>query len=93
MILALVILMCAVAIAIALWRVVTGPTHADRIVALDIFLAGAIGLCLLAALAVGRTVYVDVAIGLAVVGFVATVGWARVVESSRADPTQAEDRS
>ena len=90
MMLALVILLCAVAIAMALWRVVTGPTHADRIVALDILLAGAIGLCLLAALAVGRTVYVDVAIGLAVVGFVATVGWARVVESSRATSSQEE---
>lgn len=90
MMLALVILLCAVAIAMALWRVVTGPTHADRIVALDILLAGAIGLCLLAALAVGRTVYVDVAIGLAVVGFVATVGWARVVESSRATSNQEE---
>jgi multicomponent Na+:H+ antiporter subunit F len=90
MILALVILLCAVAIAMALWRVLSGPTHADRIVALDILLACAIGLCLLAALAAGRTVYVDVAIGLAVVGFVATVGWARVVESSRATSSQGE---
>jgi multicomponent Na+:H+ antiporter subunit F len=49
-------------------------------VALDIFLAAAIALCIGASLATGRTVFLDVAIGLALVGFVATVGWARLVD-------------
>ncbi|MDM7455802.1 MAG: monovalent cation/H+ antiporter complex subunit F [Tepidimonas sp.] len=68
------------AIALATWRMVRGPRHADRIVALDIFLAAAVTLCVAAALATARTVFLDVAIGLALVGFVATVGWARLVD-------------
>jgi multicomponent Na+:H+ antiporter subunit F len=70
------------------WRLVAGPTQADRIVALDIFLAAGIALALAASLTTGRTVFVDVAIGLALVGFVATLGWARLIE--RAPPP--EDR-
>jgi len=69
-----------VATALATLRMVQGPRHADRIVALDIFLAAAIALCIGASLATGRTVFLDVAIGLALVGFVATVGWARLVD-------------
>lgn len=69
-----------VATGLATLRMVRGPRHADRIVALDIFLAAAIALCIGASLATGRTVFLDVAIGLALVGFVATVGWARLVD-------------
>lgn len=65
---------------LATLRMVRGPRHADRIVALDILLAAAIALCIAASLATGRTVFLDVAIGLALVGFVATVGWARLVD-------------
>lgn len=78
-----VLIGCALlAAALATWRIVAGPTHADRVVALDIFLAAAIALAIAAALASGRTVFLDVAIGLALVGFVATIGWARLVERS-----------
>jgi len=61
-------------------RLLAGPTHADRVVALDIFLAAAIALAVAASLGTGRTVFLDVAIGLALVGFVATIGWARLVQ-------------
>jgi hypothetical protein len=44
------------------------------------FLAAAVALCVGASLATARTVFLDVAIGLALVGFVATVGWARLVD-------------
>jgi len=65
---------------LAVWRIVGGPTNADRIVALDIFLAAGIALAIAASLATARTVFLDVAIGLALVGFVATIGWARLIE-------------
>jgi len=76
-----ILVVCAVASTLlATVRIVKGPTNADRIVALDIFLAAAVALCVVASLATGRTVFLDVAIGLALVGFVATVGWARLVD-------------
>lgn len=64
-------------------RIITGPTHADRIVALDIFLAAAIALAVAASLGTGRTAFLDVAIGMALVGFVATIGWARLVHRAQ----------
>lgn len=63
-------------------RILRGPRQADRVVALDIFLCAAIVLCIAASLSSGRTVFLDVAVGLALVGFVATLGWARVVDRS-----------
>lgn len=74
-----------VASVLATVRIVAGPTNADRVVALDIFLAAGIALAIAASLATGRTVFLDVAIGLALVGFVATIGWARLVERAPRD--------
>ncbi|BAO83124.1 multisubunit Na+/H+ antiporter, MnhF subunit [Serpentinimonas maccroryi] len=75
------LVLCALAACgLATWRIIKGPTHADRVVALDIMLAAAVGLCIAASIYTQRTVFLDVAIGLALVGFVATVGWARVVD-------------
>ncbi len=88
--LTLLVVGALLAAGLASWRIVAGPTHADRIVALDIFLAAGIALAVAASLASGRTVFLDVAIGLALVGFVATIGWARLVERAPAAP--AEER-
>jgi multicomponent Na+:H+ antiporter subunit F len=85
------LVLAAVAAALlATVRILTGPTHADRIVALDIFLAAAIALAVSASLATGRTVFLDVAIGLALVAFVATIGWARLLD--RSPRARARDR-
>lgn len=83
-----VIVCCLVAALMAAWRVATGPRHPDRIVALDILLAAALGLCILASLVSGRSVFIDVGVGLALVGFVATIGWARLLD--RAEPGHSE---
>jgi multicomponent Na+:H+ antiporter subunit F len=88
---AVLTLLALAATLIATVRIVRGPRHADRVVALDIFLAAAVALCVAASLATGRTVFLDVAIGLALVGFVATVGWARLIERS-APPDAQEPR-
>jgi multicomponent Na+:H+ antiporter subunit F len=87
--LTLLVLGALLASGLAVWRIVAGPTHADRIVALDIFLAAAIALAVAASLATGRTVFLDVAIGLALVAFVATIGWARLVERAPRDEEDA----
>jgi multicomponent Na+:H+ antiporter subunit F len=72
-------------------RIVRGPRSADRVVALDILLAAAVALCIAAALDTGRTVFLDVAVGLALVGFVATLGWARLIERSAAATQDRRD--
>lgn len=73
---------------LATWRIITGPTNADRVVALDIFLAAAIATAVAASIYTERTVFLDVAIGLAMVGFVGTIGWARTI--ARAPGSQGE---
>lgn len=87
---ALLVVAALAAAVLATVRIVGGPTHADRVVALDIFLAAGIALAVAASLATARTVFLDVAIGLALVGFVATIGWARLVE--RAPREGAHDK-
>lgn len=62
------------------YRLLVGPSHADRVVGLDILFAVAIVLSLIAAWVSERTVYLDVALGLALVGFVATLAWARLIQ-------------
>lgn len=66
---------------IGFYRLLDGPTPTDRVIGLDILFAVAIILSLTAAWVSGRTVYLDVAIGLALVGFVATLAWARLIQA------------
>ena len=58
-------------------------TQADRIVALDVVFSCSVALCAAAALGSDRELFLDVAIGLSVVGFVATILWARLIDQSR----------
>jgi len=73
------VLLAGLAAAPAFWRLLKGPA-ADRVVALDLLFALAVAFCLLAALASGRPEFIDIAIGLALTGFVATLAWSRLVE-------------
>lgn len=58
---------------------------ADRMVAVDALAACAIAGCLLAAAVSGQSVFFDVAIGFALVAFVATVGWAYALAATAED--------
>ena len=78
------VLALVLAAALGMLRFLRGPSDADRVIALDIPFATAIGLCVAAALASGRLLFLDMAIDLALVSFVATVARARMIES-RAD--------
>lgn len=76
------------------YRLLVGPSRTDRVIGLDLLFAVAIVFSLLAAWASSRTVYLDVAIGLAVVGFIATLSWARLVHgAARANPSSTEQRT
>jgi multicomponent Na+:H+ antiporter subunit F len=68
---------------VRLWR---GPTQADRIVALDVVFSSSIALSAAAAVSSSRPLFLDVGIGLSIIGFVATVLWARLIDKS---PAQA----
>ena len=83
------------ALPLALLRLVRGPAQADRIVALDVILSVTIALTAAAALATGRELFLDIAVGLAMVAFVATIVWARLVESwaERKTATEGEEPS
>lgn len=62
-------------------RFVRGPSDADRIVALDILFSAAVAMCSLAALSSQSIFFLDIAIGVVLIGFVATLAWARLVET------------
>ncbi|AHK00779.1 cation:proton antiporter [Agrobacterium tumefaciens] len=70
---------------LTVYRVVVGPTLPDRIVALDMLVGIAIGFIAVIAIRTGVDLYVDIAIALGLVGFLATVAFARFVLSRGAD--------
>jgi multicomponent Na+:H+ antiporter subunit F len=74
-----VLLVVLVAMA-GFYRLLTGPTRADRVIGLDLLFAVAVVLSICAALASGSPAFLDVAIGLSLVGFVATIAWARLID-------------
>lgn len=69
----------SLAFLLTVYRVVAGPTLPDRIVALDMLVAIAIGFIAVIAIKTGFTLYIDIAISLGLVGFLATVAFARFV--------------
>jgi len=76
----LFVLSAWVCAAVGVHRLLVGPPRADRLIGIDLLFAVALVLCLLAAWVSGRTVYLDVAIALALAGFVATLAWARLIQ-------------
>ena len=62
-------------------RIIRGPTLPDRIVGLDMLVAVAIGFIAVIGIKTGYFLYIDIAIALGLVGFLATVAFARFVLS------------
>ena len=71
-------LMCA-AFFLTAWRIIKGPTLPDRIIALDMLVAIAIGFIAVIAVKTGFELYIDIALALALVGFLATAAFARYI--------------
>jgi multicomponent Na+:H+ antiporter subunit F len=65
-------------------RVIIGPTPADRILALDQLVATSIGFIALVAIRSGFSLYVDIALALGLIGFLATAAFARYLYVSGA---------
>ncbi len=75
----LAVVLC-VALALAAWRMLRGPTIADRFVAFDMLTAVAVAFSALTAVATGRSAFLDVALVLSLVNFVATAAFALFLE-------------
>jgi multicomponent Na+:H+ antiporter subunit F len=73
----------ALALVMAGWRMVRGPSFADRFVALDMLTAIAVGFGAVATLATGRGAFLDVALGISLINFVATAAFAVFLERKR----------
>lgn len=79
----LALLLLTVALALTLYRLLRGPSLADRVLGLEMVGFGYMGLSLVYALITRQTFFVDVATVLALVSFLATVAFARFMERSR----------
>lgn len=79
------------AVALALWRLAKGPSLPDRVVALDMMTIAIVSFCGLAAIRSGDAAFLDVALVLALVGFLATVALARFAERQVIRREEAED--
>jgi multicomponent Na+:H+ antiporter subunit F len=62
-------------------RIILGPTLADRILGLDTLTTLGIGLIAVFAVRSGFHLYVDIAVALALLGFISTVAFARYLLS------------
>jgi multicomponent Na+:H+ antiporter subunit F len=71
------------AFALSLFRLVRGPTSADRVVALDLMAALTVGAIALQTLATGSQAFLRVAMVLALVGFLGTVAFATYLARRR----------
>jgi multicomponent Na+:H+ antiporter subunit F len=79
--LALAILSISMLLAVA--RVILGPTLPDRVLALDMLVAIAVGFIAVLGIRTGQALYADIAIALGLVGFLATVAFARFIMQRR----------
>ena len=78
------LLLILLGLAVALIRLVKGPSLADRVVALDMMTVTIISFCGVYAVFMDEPSFLDVAIVLALVGFLATVALARYAEKAPA---------
>lgn len=69
-------------------RLLSGPSSADRVIATDML--GLLGVCIaaLVALIAWHPAFLDIAFGIALVGFLGAVGFARLMERASVAPAQ-----
>lgn len=67
------------ALLVSVVRIIIGPTIADRVLALDLMTVIAMGFIAAVSVHTGLALYLDIAIALALLGFLATVALARYI--------------
>ena len=81
------LVMLGLALLISVVRIIIGPTLADRVLALDLMTVVAMGFVGAIALRTGLMLYLDIAIALALLGFLATIALARYILHRGARPS------
>ncbi|WP_185983614.1 cation:proton antiporter [Aureimonas mangrovi] len=77
--LSLSLALLSIAFVLTIIRIWKGPTLPDRVLGLDVLTAGSIGFVAVIGIDTGFTLYVDIAIALGLVGFLATISFARFI--------------
>lgn len=85
----LALLLLSIALLMTVLRIVRGPTLPDRVLGLDMLVAIAIGFIAVIAVKTGFSLYIDIAIALGLVGFLATIAFARFVLTRGLAPERA----
>lgn len=83
------LIMLGLALLISVVRIIIGPTLADRVLALDLMTVIAMAFIGAIAIRTGLMLYLDLAIAMALLGFLSTVALARYI-LSRARKTPGE---
>lgn len=76
------VLLCA-ALLMNLYRIVRGPSPMDRVLAIDTTYVNGVALVVLLGIALGSTIIFEVAMVIAMLGFVSTVMFARYLLNGR----------
>lgn len=82
-----------IAVALGFFRIARGPSLADRVVSLDMMTVSIMAFCGLYALFADSTAFIDVAIVVGLIGFLATVALARFAERAELRRRQADTAS
>ena len=82
-----------VSIAMGFYRIAKGPSFGDRVVALDMMTISIMAFCGLFAIFAEDRAFLDVAVVLALVGFLTTLALARFAERREHRPDPAEDET
>ncbi len=70
---------------LCLYRIMRGPTAADRAVTLDMLGVLIVGFCVITGISTGRSWYIDIAIAWALQSFIATLALAKFLEGKSLD--------
>ena len=77
---AVAFVLVVIGLAAATWRLIAGPSSADRVVALEFVSVGLVAIAALLAIQSENTAYLDFGIPVALAGFLAAVALARLIE-------------
>ena len=72
---------------LCLWRLVRGPSLADRVLAADLLALHVVGIVIVLTIYLGDMVFFEAALAVGIMGFVSTVGFAQYIHATagRAD--------